>query len=1405
MSALPSFDEDLVRRLPLPLAQLYRRAHNAKTPLERHLTAFYLWEAALKLLAATAVAEYAQRGSPDPSLTERLQRLARPSLGHWWEFVRLLVPSLADGGDRGFVWVRELVMGRRRDDLPRCAGLDAALRRELQGRPGARATVRLTELFDCLVTFRNKVLAHAAPGQLGDDVNERMARALLAGSVELLGRLDVLAGRRLLYVGEVRQVGGAWLAQRYELHGEGPCRLPALELPWQDAARLPQGERVYLLAPRDGAGGEEDDHLRRLHPLLLYDTETNEALFLNARRGRRRTEYLCYTSGRTAERPDLGREQCELLARVLGMEVAPGRADEWAARSQADEPPVEPAPTVRRLLGDFELLSELGRGGMGVVYRAWQPSLGRQVALKCLFQTGDAKAEARFRREIRALGKVEHPHLVKVFTSGSDGEQWFYAMELVEGTTLAAVCDKLTARSSAAALDADTWQAMLDTACVEARRAEKPLSDIPASRGLTPPERSPGPDARASPGRTAGRSYIRQVVALVRQVAQAAHALHEAGVIHRDIKPGNIMVTGDGGRACLMDLGLAQLADDVEGRLTRTRQFVGTLRYASPEQVLAVGRLDRRTDVYSLGATLYELLTLRPLYGATELTPTPELMQRIQRQEPDPPRRHDPGLPRDLEAVVLKCLEKDPARRYGTALELAEDLHHFQGGQPVGARPVGRVERLGRWCRRNPLVAGLLGVIAASLLAGSAVSTYFAVQASARAEAEGRARGAADQRARQLEWHDYRHRVSLALREWQTGDVARAEQLLDGCAPEFLAWEWHYCKRLCHLELAVLGGLNGPVAGVTYSPDGNQILASDGAGHARLWDARTGQILWDAAGPPAVGNYFRVPNVAFSPDGKRVAIACWDGAVRLRDAVTGGEVGTLRGHAGRAVTVAYSPDGKWLAAFLQEAPDSWIGGGEIVVWEAASGKPVQTIPQPNYAVFGLAFSPDGRRLAGADHFEGVKVWDTSTGKGVLTLRGPKERLWCVAWSPDGTGIVSGGQDATLKLWDAQTGRELRTFRGHAGSVRQVVFSPDGKRIASASEDTTVKVWDATTGEELLTLRGHRLPVYGVAFRPDGRQLASVGWSSVRLWDATAAHDILTLAPDDPAWSVAFGPDGRRLAWGDGSKLFLSDPATGRLLRRLDVPNLCLAFGPDGKQLAAGGGYTKGSESQVGLWDAETGRQVRALGRHEAPVNAVAFSPDGRLVASASTDGVSKLWEADTGRQRFVFPRPPNRTEADRVDRLAFSPDSRWLAAPGPEHRVQVWDVATGDEGLTLRGHTLDVYAVAFSPDGRRLASASEDMTVRLWDTATGRELLALKGHTASVVSVAFSPDGRRIVTGSNDRTLKLWDTATGDEVLTLRGHKAGVQWLAFSPDGRRIATASQDATVKVWDGTPVGP
>ena len=421
-------------------------------------------------------------------------------------------------------------------------------------------------------------------------------------------------------------------------------------------------------------------------------------MFLNARRGKQRVESLCYTTGKVVDRVEPPAQNA-LLANLLEQPLPEGLPQGDAIVQAVDTDAAAEKPQTH--LGEFALLGVLGRGGMGVVHRAWQPSLSRQVALKCLPTTGDPRAEARFAREIAALGRVEHPHLVRIFASGAEGDQWFYAMELVEGATLAAVCERLAGQGAKAQqVDLLTWQHAVGTVCEQTRR------DI-ASGGSGERTGNNWDDRTTAAVRAGKREDARRGArgSGLRAAGGAAHALHEKGIIHRDINPANIMVSADGATATLMDLGLAQLADEVQGRLTRTRQFVGTLRYASPEQVLAVARLERSSDIYSLGATLWEVLTLQPLHGATDETPTPVLMQKIQIEEPARVRSLNPAVPRDLPAVVEKCLQKDPRKRYPTAQELELDLGRFLAGEPVRARPVTEVERLWKWAWRRPTVA----------------------------------------------------------------------------------------------------------------------------------------------------------------------------------------------------------------------------------------------------------------------------------------------------------------------------------------------------------------------------------------------------------------------------------------------------------------------------------------------------------------------------------------------------------------------------------------------------------------------------------------------------------------------------------------------------------------------------
>ncbi len=1414
MPADPPDADALQRRLPVPLAQLHRRARNAKTALERHLAAHYLWEAALKLLASVAVIEYARRGPAAPDVAEPLKSLARPSLGHWWKFVRLLVPALADAGDPAFVRLRDGLLGKPRTDSPRAAGLDALLREVLEHKPGARNTVQFAELFNRLVTLRNDEVGHGAAGQRPAAFYERSAPAMLAGVAEVLDRLDVLAGRRLVHAADVRRLAdGNWLVERFDLSADSVRRLESLTVAEAEAARLPRPGRLYLCGP------DEADPWRSLHPLLAYDAEAERVFFLNSRAGKRRAEYLCYTTGEVVKRDELGQDQRELLIQVLGGPVDSAAVQAWAEASAAGEAPPPAGAAPSRTIGEFELISRLGRGGMGVVYRAWQPSLGRQVALKCLMGLGDPKAEARFTREIHALGRVDHPNLVKVFTSGSDGDRWFYAMELIEGADLAAVCAQL-AGGAATSVSEEDWAAAVSTACERRKATEQPAD------AAEPVAEEPA--ALPTVGRP-GRAHVARAVEVVRQAAEAAHALHEAGVIHRDIKPGNILLTADGGHAVLADLGLAQLADESEGRLTRTRQFVGTLRYASPEQMLAA-KLDRRADIYSLGATLWELLTLRPLYGATDQTPTPELMLKIQTTDPERVRKHNPRVPADLEAIVARCLEKDRGRRYATAAELAADLGRWQRGEPVQAQPPSLSYLLRKQVRRyrGPLTAAaaMLLVLAAVVVVAFALllTAWDKAQKNYEtADKNGKAlQGALNEKQQTLDSLNKQLSVSARIAAGRSDAEYRAGNLRDSLNWMLRAYE--VAPREDSLRpsyVRLIGGRgrglsdlalwhDGPVWSALFSPDGRTIVTASDDKSARLWDAASGQEL------QRLTHGAQVWSASFSPDGRTVVTASLDKTARLWDAASGKELQQLP-HEGAVWSASFSPDGRmvvtvsedhtarlWDAASGKELQRlthgaqvwsaSFSPNGRTVVtasedktarlWDATIGKELQRLTHEDQ-VWSASFSPDGRTIATASEDHTARLWDAASGKELQRLT-HDDGVWSASFSPDGRTIATASEDHTARLWDAASGKELQRLT-HDDGVWSASFSPDGRTVVTATTHKTARLWDAASGRELQRLT-HEDWVYAASFSPDGRTIVTVGEEkTVRLWDAANGQELQRLMHEDEVAAAAFSPDGRTvLTVSDDKTVRLWDPVRGKELQRLTLDDRvdAAAFSPDGRTVV-----TASKDQTARLWDAASGKELQRL-THEKWVRAASFSPDGRTVVTASEDKTARLWDVASGQELQRL------THDDKVRAASFSPDGRTVVTASRDHTARLWDAASG-KVLQRLTHEDQVRAAAFSPDGRTVVTGSDDKTARLWDAASGKELQCLR-HEDLVLAASFSPDGRTVVTASEDHTARLWDAARGKELQRLT-HEGPVFAAAFSPDGRTVVTASRDHTARLWD------
>ncbi len=705
------FRADLRDRLPLPLARLYTRSFNAKSRLERHHVAVSLLEATARLVASAQIAVHAASGRRDTGLEARLENLALPSLGHWVEFLREASRATAGYEPHPFPDLagvfRSLV--EERDDLPATRAALVEMGKRVEGVPEfGKTKVRALDLFDRLPAYRNQVGAHAAIRK-DDAFYAEMAGLLVAAAEEVLDRLALLGKAVLVYVSEVRETPSGRVIDLWNLTGsEALVDTAPPDAHGAAGSHLEPG-RLYL---------QRGDLFLDLHPLLVCDPAPPEAgvAFLNRSQvERRRVEYLDFVVGAVAAAPHLLDDQRRFLSRLLGREVSPVdlSALQDKSASESPEPSAEQAAPASRIFGDFELLGQLGEGGMGVVYLARQRSLGRVVALKMLPPSAGSNdvSVARFQREIRALARADHPNVVRILSSGRTEGTWWYAMEHVDGCDLREAGRSLPESESRSSLSGGDLARAVSSAS-DHRRAEIPAAFANVPQAPRPP----------TPDLGAGRSFFVRVAEIGRDAAQGLHHLHERGIVHRDVKPGNLMVTRDDGRAVVMDLGLARLTGDAS--VTQAAAVLGSIPYAAPEQIqeaLIRRKIDARADVYGLGATLYDLLTGRAPYRGED---GPSLVAQVLRDAPAPPRRLDRSIPRDLEAVVMKAMERDPERRYPSAAALADDLDRFSRGDPVTARPPS-VARLARqWVRRH---AVLSSAIAVALVSG-AISTVLYVR-----------------------------------------------------------------------------------------------------------------------------------------------------------------------------------------------------------------------------------------------------------------------------------------------------------------------------------------------------------------------------------------------------------------------------------------------------------------------------------------------------------------------------------------------------------------------------------------------------------------------------------------------------------------------------------------------------
>jgi WD40 repeat protein/class 3 adenylate cyclase/tRNA A-37 threonylcarbamoyl transferase component Bud32 len=863
---------------------------------------------------------------------------------------------------------------------------------------------------------------------------------------------------------------------------------------------------------------------------------------------------------------------------------------------------------------------------------------------------------------------------------------------------------------------------------------------------------------------------LRLRLEIVAQIATALAAAHSVGVVHKDVKPSNILIEErrDGSiQVRLTDFGIGQLLDgqaleragitstgftETASAMTELSSRTGTRLYMAPE--LIAGRQPSiQSDIYSLGVLLYQLIV-----GDLSQPMTTDWERNVR----------DPLLRNDL----CRCLAGDPTDRFASASDLATSLRTLSQ-----RRTRRRITRLAK------VAAAALVVVAVLAGVATLVQSYRARQAEQVAFMERNLRAQAEAQKNRAERQMYYASIGLAEKCIEELRYDRAHQLLAACPRQYRNWEWGRLQFLCNLDLITYKGHSAAVRAVAFSPNGKRIATGSDDCTARLWDVETGGELVRFTGHNAA-----VRSVSFSPDGKRIVTASYDNTAKLWDAETGRELLTLKGHNAHVESVAFSPDGKTLATGSDD--------DTAKLWDAATGRELVTLVGHTDSVRSVAFSPDGRRIATTSWDHTAKLWDVETGRELLTTKG--SAVDSIAFSPDGKQIATGSYDNTAKLWDAETGRELLTLKGHARFVLSVAFSPDRQRVATGSVDRTIRIWDVGTGRQLLTLAGHTDALSSIAFSPDGKYIVSGSDDgTARLWDAEThrglaslkghPYQVLPIRSNLDSIPIATrGADRIVKLWDleTGQKLFALKGHTG--------PVFWLSSSPSGKYLATAGG-----DKTARLWDVETGRELLTLEGHTAEVFSVTFSPDSKRIATASRDNTAKVWDAQTGQELVTL-----KGHGGHVAWVSFSPDGRRVATASYDNTVKLWDPETGQESLTLKGHTLWVFCVAFSPDGKMIATASDDDTAKLWYAETGRELFTLVGHTDNTRCVAFSPDGKRLATASWDKSVKLWDVETGQELLTIAHPNGPVYTVSFSPDGRRLATASGDGTAILWTALP---
>jgi serine/threonine protein kinase/WD40 repeat protein/tetratricopeptide (TPR) repeat protein len=1036
-------------------------------------------------------------------------------------------------------------------------------------------------------------------------------------------------------------------------------------------------------------------------------------------------------------------------------------------------------------LGDYHILREVGRGGMGVVYEAEQVSLGRHVALKVLPAQALVNPTylERFRREAKAAARLHHTNIVPVYGVGEGDGVYFYAMQFIAGDGLDKVLRDLrrlrrrpgaateAGPASGTAWDASIAHSLVTGGWVAGAEGRSP-GEAPEASSL-----SPGHTSRAessSPtlsGAGSEGGYYRSVARIGVQVADALGYAHRQGILHRDIKPSNLLLDAQG-TVWITDFGLAK--SEGADELTHTGDIVGTVRFMAPERF--DGRSLPQSDVYGLGLTLYELLTLRPAFDDPNRA---RLIERVLHEPPAPPRKVEPHVPRDLETVVLKCLAKEPAERYASAEALAEDLRRFLADRPIKARRTPWHERTWRWCRRNPAVASLLAAVAVLLVVGTAVSTFEAMQANrALAQTQAAERQARLREADALvgQAHGIRYSRQMGQRFDALAALKKAAAIgrelgqppewFDGLRNEAIA-----ALALPDLRVArEWEGWPSGTANVNFDSKLERYARVDRQGNVSVRRVSDDQELWQLP-PSGPGGTW----LLFSPDGRFLWVEA-SRHVRVWN-LAGQEPVQFFEATGQCPD--FSPDSRWLA--VKHRDDS------IGLYDLASGREIKRLGNglhPNR----LAFHPRKLQLAISTDTK-TQILDLETGRLLAELPQPGDWL---TWSPDGKALAT-SEGLLIHVWDVPTRQETARLEACRNFGIVLFFDHAGDLLVSTGWEGMVRFWDPHTGKQLFSTPASTTSV--LHFSPDDRLVAAaVAGTRLRIWEVAHGHEYRTLAPKQTGhnvlnvWSAALSLDGRLLAVGTQAGIVLWDAARGSEVGIVGCGlTTCMVFEPPGALLANG---PTGLRRWPVREDPADPGQLRLGPPEELPVpgsnNGIAISRDGGVVASAQGCGAFVLHRDQPGQLVRLFPHQDTRS-------VAVSPDGRWVATGSYSGTlVKVWEARTGKLATTLpidRGS-----GVVFSPDGKWLATSADG--VRLWALGSWQEGPSFEGGAP-----AFSPDGRLLALETGQGVIRLLDVGSGREHARLEDPDHDrARFLFFSADGTRLVVPSNDSqTVHVWD------